>query len=153
MDVEAFIFRWKKGINSVAYSWYKPAVGGLLPLQFGLKCEGVPGVLAHVQNALGHSDRAVVRLVQFVNYEEQVWAQSGHDKLAPDESRQVHQHCHGQKRVGEHLDGRWEKRVDSSRWVKSTWTSQPQEVWILWKRFEQQSVYSASQLMWCTDIF
>ncbi|TNN51655.1 hypothetical protein EYF80_038125 [Liparis tanakae] len=50
--------------------------------QFGLKREGVPGVLAHVQNALGHSDRAVVRLVQFVNYEEQVQVNQTPDSSA-----------------------------------------------------------------------
>lgn len=86
-----------------------------LPLQFSLKCEGVLSALAHIQNALGQSDGAVVRLIQFVNYEEQVWAQCGHDELAPDQSRQVHQHRHGQKRVREHLDGRWEKRVTERR--------------------------------------
>lgn len=51
---------------------YNPTIAGVLPLQFGLKCEGVLCVLAHVQNVLSQSDGAVVRLVQFVNNEEQV---------------------------------------------------------------------------------
>lgn len=44
----------------------------LVPLQFGLKREWIIGVLAHVKDVLGHSDGAVVRLVQFVSYEEEV---------------------------------------------------------------------------------
>ncbi|KAF3841526.1 hypothetical protein F7725_007388, partial [Dissostichus mawsoni] len=64
-------------------------IGVLFAPQFGLKCERVLCVLTHINDALGHSNGAVVRIVQFVNYEKQVGAQCWHDELAPEQSRQT----------------------------------------------------------------
>lgn len=49
--------------KSSEYLCCRASATGPLPLQLGLKCEWVLGVLAHIQNALGHADGAVVRLV------------------------------------------------------------------------------------------
>lgn len=54
------LFFKKTHIKSDEYSWQMSTVNGFLPLQLGLKCERVLSELAHVQNALGQSDGAVV---------------------------------------------------------------------------------------------